>query len=867
MANLKISDATDIVTPIGTDVAPIERPGNATAYKVSMQEISDFVEADIAVSPSAAFTESMQDLVGGMFTGNDESGITLAYDDTTGKIDATVTAQGLGDVFGPASAVDSNLAGFDTTTGKLLKDSGVAASNVVQPGSTHTLTNKTISLGSNTISGTLAQFNAAVSDADLVSIAGAETLTNKTLTTPTIASMVNANHDHSNAAGGGVIAHASETDNPHVVTHNQVNAWPTVPGSGAEITKKTRVVIFGDSISAGFLNPGTSVNGLETKPAADWPTYIGNGNAWANSTWSIIGSATGGDTTTEALARVTTDVIAYRPNIVTLLFGTNDSAEPPATGAGDHVALAQYIINMRLLIDTIQQMDNRTGWNGGKCKIILMTPPPIGSTSGDYAGYTNARVLPYQAAVRDLASEYNIDLIDLAIEIPNDVTHINADGIHLTDAGYLDMYNMVLAEVETITNTDGSVTPSDPPMVQKTGTATQIASTALVEGELAFSSDTHTLFVSDGTNELPIPTGYTVATTVGSPGSDTQLVTEQGIREALTAVGAPSSTDGQMLYSNGSNNATGTSHVFFDDVNTRLGVGTTSPAFPLHYKSSGVPVFERTSTGTTRFTSMGLVHNTDQTAVNGTGSQFNFYITHAGGSLKTMGHIGGEMANGSDAYGDLVLGGRNGASDVDTLKLTYDGKAEITGTLSTTGKASLNSLQVGTSATSGHVLTGDASGNATFQAIPTQVNDTAYAASWDGVTTIAPSKNAVYDKIESLNLSSGTYTPTISGETNCSSSTVTNPVYMRVGSVVTMSFQVTYNNITGASPYLSISLPSFVTNNFSSTSQATGVDAISGGAGLIQSNSGAATIIVGSISSITTGSGYVGRCTVTFTIP
>lgn len=33
---------------------------------------------------------------------------------------------------------------------------------------------------------------------------------------------------------------------------------------------------------------------------------------------------------------------------------------------------------------------------------------------------------------------------------------------------------------------------------------------------------------------------------------------------------------------------------------------------------------------------------------------------------------------------------------------------------------------------------------------PNQVSDTAYAASWDGVTDVAPSKNAVYDKIESV---------------------------------------------------------------------------------------------------------------------
>ena len=33
---------------------------------------------------------------------------------------------------------------------------------------------------------------------------------------------------------------------------------------------------------------------------------------------------------------------------------------------------------------------------------------------------------------------------------------------------------------------------------------------------------------------------------------------------------------------------------------------------------------------------------------------------------------------------------------------------------------------------------------------PSQVSDTAYAASWDGVTTTAPSKNAVYDKISTM---------------------------------------------------------------------------------------------------------------------
>jgi hypothetical protein len=51
-----------------------------------------------------------------------------------------------------------------------------------------TLTNKTIDLSSNTLTGTIAQFNTAVSDANLATIAGAETLTNKTLTAPVFSS-------------------------------------------------------------------------------------------------------------------------------------------------------------------------------------------------------------------------------------------------------------------------------------------------------------------------------------------------------------------------------------------------------------------------------------------------------------------------------------------------------------------------------------------------------------------------------------------------------------------------------------------------------------------------------------------------------
>jgi len=75
-------------------------------------------------------------------------------------------------------------------TNKLLLPGGTTIGNadavLVSDTGTQTLSNKTISFANNTVSGTLAQFNTAVTDADLATIAGAETLTNKTLTSPVL---------------------------------------------------------------------------------------------------------------------------------------------------------------------------------------------------------------------------------------------------------------------------------------------------------------------------------------------------------------------------------------------------------------------------------------------------------------------------------------------------------------------------------------------------------------------------------------------------------------------------------------------------------------------------------------------------------
>jgi hypothetical protein len=90
-----------------------------------------------------------------------------------------------------------------------------------------------------------------------------------------------------------------------------------------------------------------------------------------------------------------------------------------------------------------------------------------------------------------------------------------------------------------------------------------------------------------------------------------------------------------------------------------------------------------------------------------------------------------------------------------------------------------------------------------------EVLDEAYDASgWNGSGEV-PTKNAVRDKIEGLNLASGTYTPTFTGVANVTSLTGYDAQYVRVGSVVTVSgkFDVTPTAAAPTTTEVGISLP------------------------------------------------------------
>ena len=110
--------------------------------------------------------------------------LTFTFDSGTINSGDTTVSVYVGSVFTNPSnpVIDEDAMGTDSA---ILPPSQQSVKAFVTSG-TVTLSNKSIALGSNTLSGTTAQFNSALSDGSFATLAGTETLTNKTLTSPVL---------------------------------------------------------------------------------------------------------------------------------------------------------------------------------------------------------------------------------------------------------------------------------------------------------------------------------------------------------------------------------------------------------------------------------------------------------------------------------------------------------------------------------------------------------------------------------------------------------------------------------------------------------------------------------------------------------
>jgi hypothetical protein len=170
---------------------------------------------------------------------------------------------------------------------------------------TETLTNKSISLSTNTVTGTLAEFNSALTDADFATIAGTETLTNKTLTSPVISGLA--------ISDSSIVFEGSSADNNETtltVTNPTADRTITLPDvTGTVVTtgdtgSVTNTMLAGSIANEKLTNSSITINGSAISLGGSVSITSGVSSV-SGTTNQIAVSATTGDITLSLPSAVT----------------------------------------------------------------------------------------------------------------------------------------------------------------------------------------------------------------------------------------------------------------------------------------------------------------------------------------------------------------------------------------------------------------------------------------------------------------------------------------------------------------------------------------------------------------------------------
>ena len=109
---------------------------------------------------------------------------------------------------------------------------------------------------------------------------------------------------------------------------------------------------------------------------------------------------------------------------VFVMFGTNDAA------SWKRVPIEEFESTYKKLLDVLVSE---------KCKITLITPPPVKLEKQAPPGRSNEELNKYSEVVRSLAKKYDVKLIDLYKKITKEMSRADVhsdDGVHLNEVGY-----------------------------------------------------------------------------------------------------------------------------------------------------------------------------------------------------------------------------------------------------------------------------------------------------------------------------------------------------------------------------------------------------------------------------------------------
>jgi lysophospholipase L1-like esterase len=183
--------------------------------------------------------------------------------------------------------------------------------------------------------------------------------------------------------------------------------------------KPTRIIFFGDSITQAGVNPGGYIDLLKKALPADQ--------------FELMGAGIGGNKIYDLYLRMEDDVLAQKPDVVVVWVGVNDVWHKASSGTGTDPD--KFVRFYEAVIKKLQ---------ANNIRVVLCTPAAIGEKT-DMTNQQDGDLNQYSAFIRDLATRYNLPLVDLRkafqeYDLKNNPENkdrgvLTTDRVHLNEKG------------------------------------------------------------------------------------------------------------------------------------------------------------------------------------------------------------------------------------------------------------------------------------------------------------------------------------------------------------------------------------------------------------------------------------------------
>jgi len=192
---------------------------------------------------------------------------------------------------------------------------------------------------------------------------------------------------------------------------------PPAPAAAPKVDTRKVLVVFGDSLSAGY--------GLE--PGQSFPDYLQRKLDMEGYAWHVVNVSISGDTTEGGVSRIDS-ATSLKPAMVILELGGNDGLRG--------LPLKATRANLERMIGEFQG-------TGARVVLAGMTLPP--NYGPDYIG-------GFEKVYSDLAAKYKLTLIPFLLEDlkTKDLRYLQRDGIHPTAEGAQIVAGTVLRAIKPL---------------------------------------------------------------------------------------------------------------------------------------------------------------------------------------------------------------------------------------------------------------------------------------------------------------------------------------------------------------------------------------------------------------------------------